>query len=123
MTVRRIIRNLPFVGGRLPSASLLLSNSQRRYLPEWFRSQRKDYLLDHAIPWFTYDSINFLRSVLTKGIRFFEFGAGASTLFWWNYCSQCVSVEDNSNWYQTVRSRLDAGRSRGCDVDLRLVPP
>jgi hypothetical protein len=112
------MRNLPLVGNRLPSLSMLAPADQRKYLYAWFQSRRKDYLLDHAIPWITYDATEFLKANLSKGIRVFEYGSGASTLFWALYQAHCVSIEHDPVWYELLRVRFDPSY----DVDLRLVP-
>lgn len=117
--LKKLARNIPFVAGHLPSLSMLMSPTQRKYLPAWFRSRRKDYLLDHAIPWLTFDAVNFLREHLSPGVRVFEYGSGSSTLFWSTYQAHCISVEHDLKWGELLKKRF----SSSFDIDLRLVGP
>src|SRR4051794_21067460 len=101
-----ITRVLPFLENRLPSLSMFKAPDQWKYLYPWMLSQRKDYLLDHAIPWITFDAIAFLKKWLPRGIRVFEYGSGASTMFWVSLDATCVSVEHDPEWYAVLKERL-----------------
>ena len=90
---------------------------QWKYLGSWFSSQRKDYILDHAIPWLTFDAINFLKKNLSRNLRVFEYGSGGSTLFWLKYDAICVSIEHDPEWHAMVKARLKSTDR----VELRLV--
>lgn len=115
----QIMRRLPIIGNRLPSLSMLREVDQWQHLPAWFRSRSPDYLLDNAIPWITYDAAAYLRAHLQPGIRVFEYGSGASTLFWARYAIQCVSIEHDAEWYALVKTRLQHTDA----LDYRLVLP
>jgi hypothetical protein len=115
----QIMRRLPIIGNRLPSLSMLREVDQWQHLPAWFRSRRPNYLLDNAIPWITYDAAAYLRAHLQPGIRVFEYGSGASTLFWARYAIQCVSIEHDAEWYALVKTRLQHTDA----LDYRLVLP
>ncbi|MBA3869246.1 MAG: hypothetical protein H0X30_08835 [Anaerolineae bacterium] len=114
----RIMRNLPLVGNRLPSLSMLRATDQWRHLYPWFQSRRENYLLDHAIPWLVYDAAEYLRANLQKNIRVFEYGSGSSTLFWSKFDAHCTSIEHDGSWVNVLRTRFNPAY----DVDLRLVP-
>jgi hypothetical protein len=95
------------------------SETQRRYLLEWIRSTRKGYLLDKPSPWFTFDSISFIRERMQKGMKVFEYGSGGSTLFWISLGATCITVEHDADWFAALKKRLkDSER-----VDYRFVPP
>ncbi len=114
----RIMRNLPFVGNRLPSLSMLKAADQWRHLPKWFQSRRQNYLLDHAIPWLVFDAAEFLRANLSKDSRVFEYGSGSSTLFWATFDTHCTSIEHDGDWVAVLRTRFKPD----FDIDLRLIP-
>jgi hypothetical protein len=117
--IRQITRRIPFLANRLPSFSMFSDLTQYKYIYAWFKSNRKNYLLDHAIPWLTYDAVIFLEEHLKEGSQVFEYGSGASTLFWAKHKADCTSVEHDAGWYEIVKNRLDPRD----DIDLRLVPP
>jgi hypothetical protein len=127
--LRQALTHIPLVGGQLPSVSMLTAGSQRKHLPEWFRSRRENYLLDEAQPWFTFDAIDFLKANLRQGLRVFEYGCGGSTLFWLRYGAKVVSIEHEPMWHSLLKQRLspknrhEAHDSADDRLDLRLVPP
>lgn len=74
-----------------------------------FRTMRSERCTDHTgepIPWLTYSAIEFLNQLDFSGCSVFEYGSGASTLFWARRAKTVVSVEDNADWYHTMKSRL-----------------
>lgn len=113
----KIMRRLPFVHDRLPSLSMLAARDQWKHLGAWFRSRQANYLLDHAIPWITYDAAAYLRANVRRGSRVFEYGSGSSTLFWASCDADCTAVEHDADWYGFVKQRIGAN-SR---IDLRLI--
>lgn len=79
---------------------------QKRFFFRWFRSLGKSYLLNQAVPWLTFEAIDYLNSLPLRGKRVFEYGSGGSTLFWVRKGSVCVSVEHDRSWYYELNSRL-----------------
>jgi len=49
----------------------------------------------------------------------FEFGSGKSTIWFAQHCHHVVSVENNVQWFQAVRAKLD---ELELAADTRLVP-
>lgn len=49
-------------------------------------------------PWFTYPAITFLKDIITRDQRVFEYGSGYGTLFFNACVNTCVSVEHDSQW-------------------------
>lgn len=93
---------------------------RRRHFLWWLRSKQRDYLLNAACPWLTFDAIVALRERVWPGMRVFEFGSGGSTLFWLaKGASQIVSIEHDPAWHGVVLART-ADRQ---EVKLRLVLP
>jgi len=99
--------------------TLVSRPSQRRHLTEWIRSFRKGYLNDKQVPWMCFDAIEFLDQHIPTSARIFEYGSGASTLFWLKKGGIVTSVEHDARWYGVMRQRLE-GKPR---VDYRLVVP
>jgi hypothetical protein len=54
------------------------------------------------LPWYTYASIEYLRSFDFSEADVFEYGAGSSSEFWAMRARRVVSVEDNQEWYSMV---------------------
>lgn len=57
-------------------------------------------------PWLTYPLIEYLNGLDFSGKRVFEFGAGASTLFWAKRAAEVVSVEFDLAWFQALQPKL-----------------
>jgi hypothetical protein len=60
----------------------------------------------NPLPLYTYPTIEYLVQFDLKDKTVFEFGAGASTLFWQERAKQVVSVENNQDWYQRLKPKL-----------------
>jgi len=52
----------------------------------------------NAVPWMTYPAIEFLTKNLTKNHEVFEFGCGASTLFFAKIVKKVTGLETNKKW-------------------------
>lgn len=63
------------------------------------------------IPLFTYPCVEFLKQLDLSSKKVFEWGSGASTLFWLKRCAQVVSVENNRLWYERMM-QVKAGNLR-----------
>lgn len=69
------------------------------------------------IPWFTYPSIDYLKSLDLSKMVIFEYGSGYSTLFWAKKAKLVVSVENNRMWFSEI-SKMVAKRK---NVKLLLM--
>lgn len=78
---------------------------------------RRD-LVGSATPWITFHAARFLDAEIRPGWRIFEWGSGASTVFFSRRSCAVVSVEHDPGWYDRVAFAL-RGRT---DVDLLLIP-
>lgn len=58
------------------------------------------------LPWFTYPAIESLTPRLEPSISVFEWGAGASTLFFSTHVRNVVSIEHDRTWISQLRPRL-----------------
>ena len=124
MKLIRPLTHLPLLRNRIPSLEALLAPGQLQYLPAWYRSRRKDYLLRHRIPWITFDAARFLRQTLKDRprLKVFEYGCGGSTLFWGSLRATCISIEHDLDWIQ----RLEGWKAKLPDpaaISLRHIPP
>ena len=58
------------------------------------------------LPWMNYPLIAFLEARLSSDLTLFEYGCGASTLFWAQHVARVVSVEHDRAWYETISPQL-----------------
>lgn len=71
-----------------------------------------------AVPWMTYPAIEFLKNNLNKNHEIFEFGCGASTLFFSKKVNKVVGLETNANWLAITKSKL----AQDCaNVEINLM--
>ena len=89
---------------------LLLAKSptQRKHIFNWLQSLRPNYLLDKPSPWISFDAIDFISQHVKPQWKVFEYGSGGSTLFWLSKGCDCVSVEHDSAWSNTLTSRFSS---------------
>lgn len=66
--------------------------------------QNKGWFHDHPCdeegitPWYTFPAIAFLKDLVSKEFRVFEYGAGYSTLYFHDKVKQLVTVEHDEDW-------------------------
>jgi hypothetical protein len=70
----------------------------------WFHDSPEDQ--EGVTPWFTFPAIAFLKDVLSKDTKVFEFGCGFSTIFFNNYVGEVVSIEHNLDWMNKVKTHV-----------------
>lgn len=63
------------------------------------------------IPLFTYPCIEYLRQFDLRQMRVFEWGSGASTLYWMQRAKSVTSIENNPQWFEAM-SRMKNERVR-----------
>lgn len=71
-----------------------------------FRTKRAHGPDGEPLPWITYPAIAYLTQLDFTTADVFEFGSGASTLFWQARARSVVSVEDNADWHSEVAPNL-----------------
>ena len=87
----------------------LTKNQFNLYKKSWINSSRNGFTVDDnnlPIPWYTFDAIEFLKQNLTKNHIIFEFGCGASTLFFTSKVKKVISLESNRRWFEIITSIL-----------------
>lgn len=75
----------------------------------WVRSlidQRPVNSSGEPIPWFTYPSIDFLEGFDKSQWDVFEWGGGNSTKWWASRVNSIVTVEDNAEWFNEIKTQL-----------------
>lgn len=58
------------------------------------------------LPLYTYPAIEYLTQFDYSEKRIFEFGSGASTLFWMERANTVTCLESNPEWYEKLRRQL-----------------
>jgi len=61
---------------------------------------------DQELPLYTYPTIEYLTQFDFSNKRVFEFGSGASTIFWAKRAKEVFSVEHNIEWVDKLGSKL-----------------
>ncbi|MBV8387236.1 MAG: hypothetical protein JOZ68_09750 [Acidimicrobiia bacterium] len=61
----------------------------------------------NPVPWITYPAAAYLDSLDLTNRRMFEYGAGASTMYWQSRVAELVSVENDAAWRDLVLPKVD----------------
>ena len=76
---------------------------------------------DNEVPWMTYPMIEFLKTTITKNHEVFEFGCGASTLFFARNAKNVTSIETNKIWQNIVTTKLAESELKNSQIFLAWV--
>lgn len=94
----------------LPRRLLVTARLQKIFFGDHGHTRRIDGMpVDGAgnfQPWLTYPLIEYLNGFDFSEKDVFEFGSGASTMFWSARARTVVSVEFDSGWYETLKNRV-----------------
>ena len=115
LTIDRIKRLIQF----LPHCFALAGRDSVLNTTGWMLSKRRREPLNREgqpIPWITYPSLSFLEPRIQRQMTVFEYGTGASTLWWSQRVDQVVACEHDRAWYERTRSMTPA------NVQLTLAP-
>jgi hypothetical protein len=66
----------------------------------WFNNKPED--AEGYTPWFTYPAIAFMKDIISKDMKVFEYGSGYSTLFFNANAGECFSVEHSDEWAKSL---------------------
>lgn len=58
-------------------------------------------------PWISFSAVRYLKGIIRKDMRVFEYGSGGSTLFWISRVQELVSVEHDTSWYSIMKKQFD----------------
>lgn len=82
-----------------------------RHYFKWKESLDPDYsLIKEQIPWINYEAIDFLGEYISEQSQIFEYGGGASTLYFLNKGAHVFTVEHNDEWLNILRNHVACGR-------------
>lgn len=68
----------------------------------------------NPIPWFTYPAIQYLEGLDFTKCIIYEWGSGASTIWWSSRADRVVSIEDDPDWFNELEARVP----ENCDLKL-----
>jgi hypothetical protein len=91
--------------------------------PRWVRHRHKFEIGQVLIPlpWFAYDAIDYIETILQPNFVGLEYGSGGSTLWFAQRIARITSVEHDGKWWARVLAEL---RTRQIyNADVVLVPP
>lgn len=79
-----------------------------KYFWKWFKDKKSgNNTLKLALPWMTYDAIDFLESITADDKNVFEWGSGGSTLYFASRCKKVISIEHDNKWGQIINIELE----------------
>lgn len=86
-----------------------------------WKSQAYEEIFDDPKPWMASRAVRFLGKICTQNYRVFEYGSGASTMYFAPRVTEIISVEHNPDWYACVVE--EARRCGFSNVRLELREP
>lgn len=101
----------------------MIKEQFRKNKISWKKSFLEGFSQDEngdAVPWMTYPAIEFLKKNLTKNHEIFEFGCGASTLFFAKKVKKIVGLETNARWLAITQELLPHQEKE--KVEFHLMP-
>jgi len=90
---------------------MIIKEQFKKYKAGWTRSFLEGISQDehgNLLPWMTYPAIEFLQKYLTKKHDVFEFGCGASTIFFAQKVKKVYGVETNQKWLDLINDKLQS---------------
>ncbi len=90
-----------------------MSKSFRHWTPRYIVNriaERIDHNLNPNNPWLTKQSVGLLDQLLRADDTAIEFGSGRSTLWIAKRVKRLYSVEENAEWLEIVRKKLEAAK-------------
>ena len=75
--------------------------------------------LDIGLPWMSFEVIEWLSRYLRPNMAVFEFGSGASTIFFGQRVRRLVTVENNPEWFRKVVAAVASHGLSNCECILR----
>lgn len=72
--------------------------------------------LDQGLPWWSFESIDWVKQNLSQSSRVFEWGSGGSTLFLSKYSEEVISIENNEKWLRETKKKLDLNKIKNVSL-------
>ena len=82
---------------------------------ESYKMRKPINALREPLPWYTYPAIEYVKQLDFSEREVFEYGSGNSTIFWSKLAKRVVSIENNREWYETVRKKVES------NVEVKLI--
>lgn len=60
----------------------------------------------NPIPWISFPAYEYLEQLDLSDKTVFEFGSGNSTLYWAKRVKSVISIEDDKEWYEKIKTRI-----------------
>jgi hypothetical protein len=80
------------------------------YLP-WDRSNKiGQTAIKDRKPWITFEAREYLKKIIHKDMRVFEYGSGGSTLYFLDNVAEVVTVEHDTSWFNLVKNSVKDNR-------------
>jgi predicted O-methyltransferase YrrM len=95
-----------------------------RYFPKWFSSFRPGRsFVGEAKPWIPFEATNWLEHYLKPHMKVFEYGSGASTIFFAERVAEVTSIEHDKRWHALVSRALAQRGITNCSYQLHEPKP
>lgn len=88
-----------------------------------WKSEGYEKIFVHPTPWMAPSAVRFITKLCKKNSLIFEYGSGASTLFFSGKVKQVVSVEHNPEWFNNMQQELIARSVKNAEIHLREAAP
>lgn len=88
---------------------LVLNRDSYLHSTGWLKSVENNRPMSpkgDPVPWMNYTIVRFLEKRIPKNALMYEYGSGASTLFWAKRISRVVSLEYEESWYEKIRREM-----------------
>jgi hypothetical protein len=96
----------------------LLGNALSDFPIWWKHLKRNLNPLDYDRPWITFEAKKKLDRILNSNMFVFEYGAGCSTLYFSRRVKTIYSVENNKEWFESLKIYM---KNRIYNVNIHLV--
>lgn len=92
---------------RLTAAlGLLTSEARQRWVLTIGSPRLSNISLEETFPWFAFQSIEYLESLIKRDMTVIEYGSGYSTIWWSSRVSEVITVERTKAWSLEVTAAL-----------------
>ncbi len=99
----------------------LVRQQFEKYKPSWIRSFLEGFSQDddgNPVPWMSYPAIEFLQNTVQKNHQIFEFGCGASTLFFADKVQKVIGLETSEKWLGIIAEKLQETAKTNVEINL-----
>lgn len=104
-----LLRELPWAArkrrARRTRADMFSSRDGYLATTGWLKSRQDKAAVDKSgkpVPWWTYPSVQFIGPRINREMLVFEYGSGASTLWWAERVRAVIACEYDETWYRRM---------------------